>query len=125
MSAIVLVLSRRAAADRAAVERGLAASPHRGTTTAVRVVGSTAVGVSQGEGPQRATIHEGDGRITAVAGRIDNLEEIAKGLGDDAASIGDETPASVVHRAFGKRGETVVRDLRGAFEAVVAEGERV
>ncbi len=124
MSAIVFVLSRRSVAEPAAVERGLAASPHRGTRTESRIEGSACVGVARGEGPQGATIHHAEGLLCAVGGKIDNLDEIAKELGDDASATGDLTAAALVHRGFRLRGQDFVPQLRGAFEAVVTDGER-
>jgi asparagine synthase (glutamine-hydrolysing) len=124
MSALVLVLSRGSFDPSDAVERGLAAAPHRGSGATVSRSGRAALGVTRGDGPAGAWIHEADGLLLAVAGRIDNAEEIAKDLGDDAGDVAIGSPAAIVHRAFRLRGERAISPLRGAFEGAVTDGER-
>jgi asparagine synthase (glutamine-hydrolysing) len=124
MSALVLVLSRGSFDPSDAVERGLAAAPHRGSDVTVSRRGRAAVGVTRGDGPAAAWIHDADGLLMAVAGRIDNAEEVAKELGDDAGDVAAGSPAAIVHRAFRLRGEDAIHLLRGAFEGAATDGQR-
>ncbi|HSL11294.1 MAG TPA: asparagine synthase-related protein [Actinomycetota bacterium] len=122
MSSLVLVLARRPSSDvDAAVRRGLAAAPHRGSDIDVRSIGAATIGIARGASPAGGSVYAGDDLITALAGRLDNAEELTKHLADQGALLGSE-PAAIVASLFRLEGDRAVERLRGVYEGVVSDG---
>ncbi len=124
MASLVFLLARRGSVDPGVSLRGLRAAPHRGERTEVAQLGRAAVGVTNGSGPASATIATAPGWLAAVAGRIDNLEGLAKELLDQGSEVEADVAASVVLGSFLRHGEDAVALLRGVFEGVVTDGTR-
>lgn len=122
MAALGAVLADRGNADGAAVERMLAAAPHRGERASVAIVGRCALGVADREGRDEGTVSVDDGLGVAFAGSLDNLEDIAR-LGRSNGRS-ERTPASVVLAAWRTLGEALPDRLRGAFACVVTDGSK-
>src|SRR4051812_6521094 len=104
-----------AAPDTTAVERALAAAPHRGSATTVIALGRCALAVAYRPQRQSAWLAR-DGSSGAVAtGVIDDLAELAASLG----LVAGADPAQVVLAAVKRDGAAAPARLRGLFAAAV------
>ena len=111
--------------DPEAVGRMLAAAPHRGSQTELRVCGRSVLGVANAADLEEATVATEDGWAAAFTGRLDNQTEVAERLRREGAGLTNPTPASLLIAAFRKLGDNVPELLRGAYAAVVSDGRRL
>lgn len=123
MAAVGAVLATGGGADVAAVERMLAAAPHRGERVAIEAVGRCALGVADREGREEGTLSVEDGLAVAFAGALDNLDDVARLGGSNRRK--ERTPASVVLAAWRTLAEELPARLRGSFACVVTDGSRL
>jgi asparagine synthase (glutamine-hydrolysing) len=126
MASLIVRFARRdPGSDPGSVTRGLRAAPHRGTDVATETLGGVSVGIANGDGPASASI-DADGRLlVAFAGRLDDADDLAKGLLEEGRPVEVGNAASIVRGLFDRDGERAVGLLRGVFEAVVSDGSRV
>jgi asparagine synthase (glutamine-hydrolysing) len=125
MASLVFRLARRRSEPQIEpVLRGLGSAPHRGTEMATRTLGSAVLGVANGDGPSTGSLDADDRLLAAIAGRLDEADELAKELLDEGAAVDVGNPASVVRALFRRDGERAVGRLRGVFEAIVTDGEQ-
>ena len=123
MGGLAASLGRAAAPPAGAVERMLAAAPHRGNRSAVASVGAGAVGVSDLDGRGEATLASADGLALGFAGALDNAEELARRF--EPAQEGAATPADLALAAFRALGAAAPAALRGTYACVVTDGSRL
>jgi asparagine synthase (glutamine-hydrolysing) len=97
----------RSQPDEGAVRRALAAAPRRGTDVRLACSGRVVVGIAAGPKPAAHLAAEG-AWVAAVVGAVDHPH------GPD--------PAAVVLDAFRRRGPAAPAGLRGAWAAVVTDG---
>lgn len=102
-------------------EAMLVAAPHRGSQVRTVVQGSCALGVSEQDTWNEASIAVEAGMASAVAGTIDNLEDLARYL-DPSGSAAEPTPASIILAGWRREGQGFVRRLRGVFSGAVTDG---
>jgi asparagine synthase (glutamine-hydrolysing) len=103
----------------------LAASPHRGRPTATDALGGATIGVATNPGQDDASI-ESDGRlVSAFVGRLENAAELTKRFERAGTNIRATSSAGLLLAAFENHGERAPELLRGAFAAVVSDGERM
>ena len=122
MAALAAVLADGATAQGTAVERMLAAAPHRGERTSVEILGRCALGVSDRDGRREGSVAIADGLAVAFAGTLDNLEDVAR-LGR-SGERDEATPASAVLGAWLTLGDALPNRLRGTFACIVTDGAR-
>lgn len=123
MASLVFVLARRGAADAPiTVRRALGISPHRGQATDVVRSGDAVVGIATGTGPARATVASDEGWVAAFCGRLDNIDDLAKGMSEEGRGFDAGSPASVLLASFRTHGDEALGRLRGVFEGVVSDG---
>ena len=104
MGSISVVLSRLGVPDGAVVERMILASPHRGGRIKIIEHGSATLAVATTE--DREDAYGGvDGDIAvALAGRVDNLTDVAHEAGQAGRAPRSRHPADILiaaYRAFG------------------------
>jgi asparagine synthase (glutamine-hydrolysing) len=119
VGSIVVVHSERFA-ERAAVERGLRAAPHRGGELEVYIRDSVGLGTSNAPGLADAWAAGRDGRAAILTGSLDNLAELQAALGQ-----ADGGPAETVLAAFDAWGTGAPARLRGVFAGAWTDGERL
>ena len=120
MRGLAAILTRTGVPTADAVERMLAAAPHRGNETTLATIGACALGVSDLEGRGEATLATGDELAVAFAGALDNAADLAARFPSDPA-----VPAQVVLAAFGALGTEAAPLLRGTYACVVTDGARL
>jgi asparagine synthase (glutamine-hydrolysing) len=126
MASLVVRFARRGSgSDLGPVLRGASAAQHRGTETATAELGRVSVAITNGEGPSSASIDADDGMVAAVAGRLDEADELVKDLRDAGLSADVANHASIVRALFRRDGEAAIARLRGVFEGVVSDGRTV
>ena len=121
MAAVGGVLSRSQAPAAEALERLLAAAPHRGARIDVASLGAAALGIANIDGRPDATLAEDGTLAVAFTGTLDNLEHVvhvAGARGDATRS----TPAQAVLDGFRAMGDRLPAILRGDFACVVTDG---
>ncbi len=121
LGAVSAVLSKGGRPEAGTVSRMLAASPHRGQRHEVLVVGRCAVGASTQEGVPDASVSLRNGFGAAVAGPLDNADQLRAELAVEPGG----TPGDIVAEAFRVWGEQAPSRMRGAFGAVVTDGRDV
>jgi asparagine synthase (glutamine-hydrolysing) len=124
VGSLAAVIARDGRADPSTVRRMLAASPHRGTEADVGALRRACIGINNLPGDTDAWITERDGFLAAVVGRVDNLADLAKRLHEHDSRAG-ASPADVALSVFRELGEAAPTAFRGAFSAVVTDGERM
>jgi asparagine synthase (glutamine-hydrolysing) len=117
---LAAILTRTGVPTADAVERMLAAAPHRGNETTLATIGACALGVSDLDGRGEATLAAGDELAVAFAGALDNAADLADRFPSDPA-----VPAQVVLAAFGALGAEAASLLRGTYACVVTDGARL
>jgi asparagine synthase (glutamine-hydrolysing) len=127
VSGLVAQRSRQGPCDPRDLERALAAAPHRGSHTQIATLGQTAIGISWSDDRDAADLVEDpDGLLIAVAGSIDNLDELrAPTRGGPDSEGGGESQATVVGRLYRIYGAAIGRVLRGAFAIAISDGRRL
>ena len=122
MRGLAAVLTRSGEPAPDTVGRMLAAAPHRGNRTVVKAIGACALGVSELEGRDEASLASDGSLAVAFAGALDNAAELSDGLG---VSPEQTRPADIVLAAFRAQGPKAPAGLRGTYACVVADGTRV
>jgi len=123
MASLVFRFARRgSAADVEPILRGLRAAPHRGTDVTTATLGVATVGIARGSSPASASLDAEAGLLVALAGRLDEADELAKELLDEGRNLDVSNPASIVRALFQRDGDSAVARLRGVFEGVVTDG---
>ena len=123
MASLVLRFARRGdGSDLEPVLRGARAAPHRGTDTATATLGRASMAITNGDGPSSASIDADDGLLAALAGRLDEADELAKELRDAGLTVDVANHASIVRAMFRRDGDAALARLRGVFEGVVTDG---
>ena len=122
MRGLAAVLTRSGEPAPDTVGRMLAAAPHRGERTVVKSIGACALGVSELEGRDEASLASDGSLAVAFAGALDNAGELGDRLG---VSPEQARPADVVLAAFRAQGPKAPAGLRGTYACVVADGTRV
>ena len=106
------VLTRSGEPPPDTVGRMLAAAPHRGNRTVVKAIGACALGVSELEGRDEASLASDGSLAVAFAGALDNARELGDRLG---VSPERARPADVVLAAFRAKGPKTPAGLRGTY----------
>src|SRR5436309_14619313 len=123
MASLVVRFARRGSgSDVEPVLRGARAAQHRGSDAATATLGSTSVAITNGDGPSSASIDADDGLLAALAGRLDEADELAKELRDAGQTVDVANHASIVRAMFRRDGDAALARLRGVFEGVVTDG---
>lgn len=118
------MLHRVPASGTEAVERMLAAAPHRGGELRVATVGSCTVGIANDPDHREASLAERNGLVLGFTGTLDNADELTRRFpGPDGD--GARTTADLLLSAFAELGESVAPLLRGDFACVVGDGRRL
>lgn len=125
MGSIVAVLSSSSEAAHAAVQRMLAAAPHRGQETCLASLGRTALGVSWGDDVGDSDVAADQELAAAFSGFFDNLDDLAQQLEDRGEAVEERRPAVVLKAAFRAFGSDSPRRLRGVFAGIVTDGSVV
>ena len=125
MGSIAIVLSTSGPPDLDAVRRMLAAAPHRGPETDVRVVGCVALGVCNQADHIDSTAATAGAYTGVFAGTLDNAKELACTLADAGHVPASTNPADVMTSAFQAFGPDAPNRFRGAFAGVVTDGRQV
>ena len=122
MSGLAAHLARQRPTDPSLVERALRAAPHRGSLIEVVVHGSCALGVVRHDPSDAASLTVADGLGVAVAGVVDNLNEIATSLRGRGAVPLDASTAGMILSAYQTFGNELLPMLRGAFAIAITDG---
>ena len=104
-----------AAANTTAVERSLAAAPHRGSSTTSIALGRCALAAASRPQRQSAWLASDGSSAAVVTGVLDDLADLAASLGLAAGA----DPAQVVLAAVKRDGPAAPARLRGLFAAAV------
>jgi asparagine synthase (glutamine-hydrolysing) len=126
VSALAAVLSR-GGGDSAAVERMLAASPHRGTEIELATHGAWSLGVANPTEPdawREASVATTSRLAVSWVGALDNAADLSAELARRGVAPRGDTPAELVLVAWEAFGEGLPTQLRGVFAAVVTDGKR-
>jgi asparagine synthase (glutamine-hydrolysing) len=126
VSAFAAVLAPTGA-DSAAVERMLAASPHRGTDIELATHGVWALGVANPSEPEawrEASLATTSRLAVSWVGALDNATDFAAELARHGGPPCGDTPADLVLAGWEAFGEGLPARLRGVFAAVVTDGQR-
>jgi asparagine synthase (glutamine-hydrolysing) len=124
MGSVVALLPRSGAADPRVAGRMLAAAPHRGARAETVTIGGSVLGISRSE-REDTSLHRTDGVAVALAGKLDNHEELARELRRAGRNAGDGSPAALVAEAYAAFGAEMPVRLRGIFAGVIADGSRL
>jgi asparagine synthetase B (glutamine-hydrolysing) len=124
MSGVAGVLGFRELPGASAFTSMLQAIPHRGSQHQIVACGSAILGVASHAEREDASIAEADGYAAAFVGVLDNVQQMERELFRSDSIPRDVTPARLVLEAV-RRNPADVRRLRGAFSAVVTDGERL
>jgi asparagine synthase (glutamine-hydrolysing) len=126
VSAFAAVLAR-AGPDLAAVERMLAASPHRGTNVEFATHGAWALGVANPTEPgawREASVVTTSRLAVCWVGVLDNATDLSAELARRGGPSFGETPAELVLAGWEALGDGLPARLRGVFAAVVTDGRQ-
>jgi asparagine synthase (glutamine-hydrolysing) len=107
------------------VDAMLAAAPHRGRPTGSAALGRATVEVGANAGQDDASLESGGRLLAAFVGRLENAAELTKRFEQRGTDIPATSPAGLLLAAFDERGDEAPDLLRGAFAAVVTDGERM
>jgi asparagine synthase (glutamine-hydrolysing) len=124
MGSIAAHFARSGTIDPSVVTRMIAAAPHRGSDSQSLVHGRCAFAISFGT-DEDASLALVDGIAAALAGRIDNLAELASEVDANGGMPVPATPAAVLAAVFHLHGEQTPRRLRGVFAAALTDGKRL
>jgi asparagine synthase (glutamine-hydrolysing) len=102
----------------------LAAAPHRGTGHETLAHGDVLLGLATRPDHADAWLAGGDGLSVALAGSLDNEDEL-RTLAAERSAPADVNPATLVLTAFRMWGEDAPGRLRGRFAAAVTDGSTV
>jgi asparagine synthase (glutamine-hydrolysing) len=119
---MIALLGKTGPVDRERAHQMLAAAPHRGTRTSVRVLGNCVLGMASRADFVDSSI-SGEGPIIAVlSGRLDNASELRAQLSAAGMHPQSQTDADLVVAAFQAYGPDAPKRMRGAFSGIVSDG---
>jgi asparagine synthase (glutamine-hydrolysing) len=114
----IAVVQSPGPAGRAAVQRALAAAPHRGDDLEIVASGGAALGISNADGLRDAWVAAEHGKTVVVTGTLDNQAELDARLGRS----GRHGPAATVLATFEAWGAAAPAELRGVFAGAWSDG---
>ena len=103
----------------------LAAAPHRGECTTLRVIGNCVLGVANHPDTSAAAISTEAPLTAALAGHIDNAVALSRELAAAGFAPATAAHADVVVAAFRKFGPEAGKHFRGCFAAILTDGASV
>jgi asparagine synthase (glutamine-hydrolysing) len=103
----------------------LQAVPHRGREQRTLTVGAATIGVVTHDDHSGASIDAHDGFVAAVAGPIDNEDDVARVLRSRGVVPERRSSARLLIQLFREYGAESPRLLRGAFSAVITDGRQL
>ena len=119
---MIAILNKSGPPDAEGARRALAAAPHRGPCTSVRVVGNCVLGVAHHEDSPDAAISAAGPLVAAVTGRLDNAVQVAAAAAATGHQPASSAQADVVVAAFRAFGADAPNRMRGCFAGVVTDG---
>jgi asparagine synthase (glutamine-hydrolysing) len=122
MGSLVVGLARDGRADRDVAKRMLRSAPHRGEERQVVALGDVVLGISRHPELGDASLARDDGFVAAVAGVIDNREELNRELTRGGVPVGGEGAAHTVLAAFRAWGDDAPGRLRGGLAGAISDG---
>lgn len=122
MGSLVAVLFRAGPADSGIATRMLEAAPHRGDRRQVTIQGQTVLGVAADDGRQDASLASQNGRTAALAGELDNREDLNRELARAGVEVAGDGAAHTVLAAFAAWGDRAPERMRGSFAGAVSDG---
>src|SRR2546427_5161200 len=103
----------------------LAAAPHRGSCTTLRVLGNCVLGVANRPDFVDATVSSEGALVAALSGRLDNAAELHQALPAAGSPPGSRADADVVVAAFRAFGLDAPNRMRGCFAGIVTDGTAI
>ena len=103
----------------------LAAAPHRGSCTTLRVLGNCVLGVANRPDSADATLSSEGPLVAALSGRLDNAAELHQALTAAGSPPESSADADVVVAAFQAFGLDAPNRMRGCFAGIVTDGRAV
>jgi asparagine synthetase B (glutamine-hydrolysing) len=122
MGSIVAMLSRAAPPTAEVAQRMLAAAPHRGSQSTVRVCGSCVLGVSNQKDFYDSSMSSEGPTAAVLRGSLDNAAELSAELEKNGYPATSSNPADVVVAAFACYGGEAPAHMRGDFTGVFTDG---
>lgn len=122
MGSIAIRLANEEPAQKEAIQRMLAAAPHRGRHIQIEALGRVALGVSNDGEIQRAWLFKAVNRCVAFSGALDNLDELREELERSGVQVPETSPAGIVAAAFARWGDDAPTRLRGVFVGAISDG---
>ena len=119
MGSIAAVLGLPHQVNAQAVERMLAAAPHRGENSKVVMLGTTAVGVSWGRHSDEVGLAADEELAVAFHGKLDDI--VGRGPSDGVAL----DPAEQILRTYKRLGDQTPAVMRGMYAVVVTDGRHL
>jgi asparagine synthase (glutamine-hydrolysing) len=119
---MIALLGKAAPPDSELARHMLAAAPHRGACTTLRVLGNCVLGIATRPDFVDASISTDGPLIAAVLGRLDNARDLHRTLTDAGTPPASPADADVVVAAFRAYGWEAPNRLRGAFAGAVSDG---
>jgi asparagine synthase (glutamine-hydrolysing) len=119
---MIALLGTAAPPDFALARQMLAAAPHRGSCTTLRVLGNCVLGIATRPDFVDASISIDGPIIAALSGRLDNAPDLQRSLTDLGVPPASPADADVVVAAFKAFGWEAPRRMRGAFSGAVSDG---
>ena len=123
MGSLALVIPS-AAPMPGAVERMLAAAPHRGAPGSPVAIGDASLGITTDDRGHATVASDGD-LVAAYVGILDNGAELGRELGVLREGHPPPSPARVYLEAHRRWGDAAPGRMRGPFAAVVTDGVTV
>src|SRR5256712_459253 len=103
----------------------LAAAPHRGSCTTLRLLGNCVLGVANRPDFVDATVSSEGALVAALSGRLDNAAELHQALTAAGSPPGSRADADVVVAAFRAFGLDAPNRMRGCFAGIVTDGTAI
>jgi asparagine synthetase B (glutamine-hydrolysing) len=122
---MIAILGKDAPPDEAVARKMLAAAPHRGQLVTLRTLGNCVLGVANRPDFISGALSSEGALIAAFSGRLDNASELHRTLtaaGTPPVSPADADIVVAAHRVFGS---DAPNRMRGAFAAIVTDGNTV
>jgi asparagine synthase (glutamine-hydrolysing) len=125
MGSISVTLSQSEPPDGAVVGGMIRAAPHRGGRIKMIQHGSAALAIATSEGRQDACLGVDGDVAVALAGRVDNISDVARQAEQAGQAPRSMDPADILISAYRAFGIDLPARLRGVFGAVVSDGARI
>jgi asparagine synthase (glutamine-hydrolysing) len=122
---MIAILGKDAPADEQLGRRMLEAAPHRGSCVTLRSVGRCVLGIANRPDSSDCSISSDGGPAAALAGRLDNAEELHRTLTSAGFPPRSKVGADIVAAAFTAFGSDAPNHMRGAFSGVVTDGRGI